>query len=583
MPQSSLETGTEVFNPTEFRLLFAPLQHPGSSEVLIEIVQPADVVADAEHAYMQYLVWACQAASNWLAARCRRDKERSTKTTTQQQFSQIVHASLELRPTAFAIANEVRRELDCDRVSVAVCRGASSTIEAVSGQDSSDRRSTVLKALSKLVDVVVACGEPLWFFGRSDDLFPQVQTVLDAYREESQSRCVIVLPLERPRPGSQNIDDRDHDRGDTRHGIEAGPLGALVIEQFRETLVRDEIAPGLAALQVSASQALGNALEHESLFLLPLWRLLGRGWRQVRGRHRVQALAAVVSTTVAGLALVFVPAELKLPARGTLEPVRLQNIYAAEDGIVAKLRVQSGDWVEAGAALAELENRELQAVFENLRGERATTSEQLRAVRIQRLRATGAPAADRIHLAGEEERLEAQLASLEAEYAVVEQQLASLCIRSPIAGRVATWDVEQLLKDRPVKSGQLLLCVYDPTQGWQLELSLADRRVGHLTRALRQGPTAEPLEVSYVLSAAPGARHTGHVERVQTVTELDAEEGHSVRIQVAIDRSEHDADRKSLKPGTSVIGEVHCGTCSLGYVWLHEVMETAQRLWFKTF
>jgi multidrug efflux pump subunit AcrA (membrane-fusion protein) len=313
---------------------------------------------------------------------------------------------------------------------------------------------------------------------------------------------------------------------------------------------------------------------------MPLWSALGQWWRLLCGRARYKAFAVLGALVAVSLTLTVVRAELKLPARGTLEPVCLQNVYAAESGIVGSIRVKSGDWVKAGQTLAQLENPELRAAFENVRGERATTFEQLRAASIERLRSTGITAADRVRLAGEQDRLQAKLESLDEELAVVQRQLANLHIRSPIAGRVATWDVEQLLRDRPVKAGQLLLSVYDPDQEWQLELNVADRRVGHLTRALRQLDPSTQLEVSYVLAAAPSTVHTGRVELVQAVTELDAEEGHSVRLQVATDL---ELSQKALKPGTTVIADVHCGPCSLGYVWLHEVVEAAQRFWFRVF
>jgi hypothetical protein len=126
-----------------------------------------------------------------------------------------------------------------------------------------------------------------------------------------------------------------------------------------------------------------------------------------------------------------------------------------------------------------------------------------------------------------------------------------------------------------------LLTLYDPSQGWQLELNIADRRVGHLTQALKQ--EGQPIEVSYVFATDPGTVRTGVVHQVQPVAELHESEGHSVRVQVLVAPDSGGQPLRGLKPGMTVMGEVHCGQRSLGYVWLHEALEALQRFWFRVF
>ena len=49
-----------------------------------------------------------------------------------------------MRETAYTIVNEGRRLIGCDRVSVAIKRGRTCKVEAISGQDTIESRSNVV-------------------------------------------------------------------------------------------------------------------------------------------------------------------------------------------------------------------------------------------------------------------------------------------------------------------------------------------------------------------------------------------------------------------------------------------------------
>ena len=91
-----------------------------------------------------------------------------------ERFGLDVHASLDLVATASAIANEGRRLVECDRLSVAVLRGRRLKILAVSGLESLDRRANIVGRLEELAQAVVLTGEPFWNAGDSDQMAPQI-------------------------------------------------------------------------------------------------------------------------------------------------------------------------------------------------------------------------------------------------------------------------------------------------------------------------------------------------------------------------------------------------------------------------
>ena len=177
-------------------------------------------------------------------------------------------------------------------------------------------------------------------------------------------------------------------------------------------------------------------------------------------------------------------------------------------------------------------------------------------------------------LAAEEEELKATLSGLAGQQAILDEQQHNLTIRSPIAGQAITWNLEQLLSARPVQRGQALLSVADLDGPWVLELQVADDRAGHVLAA-RETLTPD-LEVDFLLPSDPGRKYRGRVIEVAPTTEVNAKQESSVLVTVAFDKNSVPA----LRPGATAVAHVHCGRRSLGYVWLHDLYDYVQSLWW---
>ena len=96
-----------------------------------------------------------------------------------------MHASLDLRATAYAIANDGRSLLGCDRVTRAhPARAAYARRLAVSGVETFRRRASVVRRLERLATAVANVGETLWYPDAKDDLPPQVEQSLAEYLDE---------------------------------------------------------------------------------------------------------------------------------------------------------------------------------------------------------------------------------------------------------------------------------------------------------------------------------------------------------------------------------------------------------------
>jgi multidrug efflux pump subunit AcrA (membrane-fusion protein) len=170
-------------------------------------------------------------------------------------------------------------------------------------------------------------------------------------------------------------------------------------------------------------------------------------------------------------------------------------------------------------------------------------------------------------LAADEEELKERLKTLERQRTLIEERQQQLTLRSPIAGRVLSWNLAQHLSARPVERGQSLLTIGETSGSWIVEVQVADEDTGHLLRA--QQALGDHLEVDFQLPSEPGRNYHGKVREVSLTSESnDRSTGH-VRAVVEFDSQQV----TQLRPGATAIPRIHCGRKSLGYVWLHDLID----------
>lgn len=546
-------------NPTGMLLLFCPWHVEGDQQGVVEIAQRPGAGPDLERGYLRFLEVACQLLADYQRNVLLRDlRGRAAQWTAVESFTRQVHGQLDLLPTAFAIANEGRRLLGCDRVSVLVKRGSACRVVAVSGTESCNRRSNSVRLLEQLMAAALAAGDELWY-PADGQRAPQVEELLNAYLDESHTRGLGILPLR----GSVTSDgSRD-----------AEIIAGVVIERFHNVV--DDLADGawrrnVSTLTAHSALALRNALDVETLPFSRLLRQL-RVWGQsLRRRRLARTAAVVVVAAVAVAALLLVPGDFTVEARGALQPSRTCDIFAPDDGVVQELLAQSGASVTADEVLLVLRNPALELEHKRIWGELQTARTRLAAVEsVQVLnRRADADARRRdTELTAQREELEALIAGLEAQYEIVQQQQSALQIRSPIDGIVLTWNAEQLLAARPVARGQVLLTVADLTGPWHVELQVPERRMRHLSEAQRQA--ADKLAVSFALLTDPAQVRQGRLASVGGRTETTESGGAVVWATVDVEA----AEITERLPGAGVVARIHCGQRASGYVWLHDLLD----------
>ncbi len=594
IPPSAADSDDGIVNRSPCTVMIAVIQVDGKTRGLLEVFVPREFDPEIQQGFLWMVEEAASVAGRHVSAapkpqRTPNLQPPSSKAAAREQkftgelveFLRAVHGSLDLNATCLQIANESARLLACDRASVAIMRGGKCRLAAISGQSEFNRRANAVVLLEKLVSAAARVREPLWYDGETADLAPQLSTAIRDYANESFVKALAVLPLLRVETsGSPLTSTPAALPGAATAGREVSKaagtrtitLGALVLEQIEEPAFPQQVRQRAPTLTAHSAVALANAQQHAGLFLLPVWRTLGRWWRYCAGTGRRLALFILAVAIIVAIGLAVIPADFTVEAPGSLQPVLQREVFAQEAGVVHALHARHGDIVRPEQLLAELRNVELDVKLTEVRGQFSSANEELQAVEASLL--GGPERLDptlRDQYLGRKRQLEESLANLHLQLELLQKRRELLRVTSPIAGRVTTLDMQQRLLHRPVERGQLLISVAETEGEWELKLQLPEDRLGHLQQA-RKAAGEKPLRVWFRVVNEPGAEFEGELAEVHERSELHEEHGQSVVLKAKIDKGRVG----HLRQGASVVARVDCGRRALGYVWFHDVWEFVQ-------
>lgn len=548
-------------NPTDFLLVLCALKSDKEVQGVVEIFQRPGGRPTVERGYLRFVSQMCDLAGDYLKTRnLRLFADRQLMWTQLELFTRLVHEGLDPKQTAYTIANEGRRLIDCDRVTVALRYGRKCHVTAVSGQETIDQRSNTVSQLGKLATVVVAGGDPLWYTGDSTNLPPQVEEAVESYADEAHSKLVAVLPLARPQP---ETDETEIDRPPPDF------LGALIVEQISEDTLTESMRRRVDVVAEHSALALSNARDHDDLFLMPLWRGIGKLSWIVQARTLPKTLAIGGAVLILLIALFVFPYPYELSGKGTLEPLVRQDVFAGVDGVVFQVLVGHGDRVKKGQTLLRLRNDKLEAQLSGVEGNlnKAWAEE---AAADHAAHDSHLSYEERERMLGQKETALAQTDSLQHELEYLRNEEQQLNVTSPIDGLVISWELEETLKDRPVEKGQKLIEVADPTKGWELQVNMPENHMGAVADARKALKPGEMLPVTFNVATGAGSKYHGWVKDYHLRAEVKGDEGNVVPLLVKIENDGRDLADADFRSGVTITAKVYCGTASLGYVWFHD-------------
>ena len=243
-PRAAGSTGLSHASP--YLLVACPVVLEGRAIRIVEVWQRPEVSPEAARGYADVLSALCELAADFhRRARLQELQERESQWDRARQFCEHLQRPLDLQAVAFAVANEGRRVLGADRITVVVRRRGRLRVQAISGLDSFDPRATPVRLLERLAERVAATAEPLFYAVASPATAPQLEAAVEEYIDQTHVRTLAAIPLAEPAP--------DGDAPPAPHGV-------LVLESFTPKPAGDADRAMLELVCRQASLALARAV-----------------------------------------------------------------------------------------------------------------------------------------------------------------------------------------------------------------------------------------------------------------------------------------------------------------------------------
>jgi multidrug efflux pump subunit AcrA (membrane-fusion protein) len=584
-PHSGAGGGTDAgANSSDFALLISPLMVQKSIVGVVELLLDPNRRASALENAIRFVQELCDIGAGYLSSRQLRHVLGQQHLWAQlEQFVRQSHSSLSPKEVSYIVANEGKRLVACDRLSVGLVYGRKLVIEGVSGQEVIERKSNLVKLMTHLANTVWRSNENLVYTGEHQDgLPPAVNDSLDEYLAESGSKVLAVTLLRKP-------------------AKESGPgdaFGCLIGELLEDATGREQLEPRMEVVAQHGAIALANAMAHHRVFMLPVWRAVGNATEWLRGNRLVKLGIALAGVAAIAALMVFVPWELRMEGRGVLVPRERHHLYTREDAVVTKVLFHHGQVVEAGQTLVEMKSPALDLQMKDLKMRLQEAENELAS-------ATGGgsvgPEAVR-DFSARVALARSKMESYKLQVELLQERIDSLDLKAPASGAIAKpWDPQQTLGGRFVKQGEMVASIAQGDgKDWILEVKMPEHKMGHIWEAERQRRErgdAEQLSVRFILANHPQKQFTGRVERIETAAQFDKDQSEqvvTVRVvpqdvvsvkaekiplddqatQVSYVTMEFkDGTKVKLNPEAEVRAKVECGKKPVGYVILRELIE----------
>ena len=568
-------------NPTDYAIMLVPIMQEKAVIGLLELWQaPNRKQADVQFLY-QFMVRMTAFVSlfnrNHQLRQMLGQQELWVKLET---FARQIHNSLSVTEVAYLVANEGRRLVEADRISVATRPGKNCVVTAISGADVVEKRSNLVVLMRKLFDRVIEWGEKLVYTGTKDDaLPPKVLKALDAYLGESNSKVLVIAPLQ---------DEREKD-------LKKKARSALMMECFETNLPPEQLLARLDVVGRHACSALYNAEEYRRIPMRFLWLPLAYLQDGLGGKAKAITCAVIAGLTALVLAMIFVPFPLKMEANGQALPIERHQIYAPIPGKIEEIPVglKSGSKVNKGQTLFYMFDFDLAKQVKEL---------QLEIINLEgRINAPGAKPGDAGENQGDkamavQEATTTRRIKIEMLNKLRDRTNADLAkpghfkVLAPKTGIILSADFRENLLGRYVKPNEPLIRIgfTDPEHpklpDWEIELKIPQKHVGQVLRAYDRLSAKAELDVDVLFMSQPDAgsfrvklRKDKIASQANTQKDDNNESEPVVLAWARVSGDDIPADLRItpslLLSGSEVHTRVRCGNHPMGYSLFYGVYE----------
>jgi HlyD family secretion protein len=213
--------------------------------------------------------------------------------------------------------------------------------------------------------------------------------------------------------------------------------------------------------------------------------------------------------------------EVTAEAAGAIEPIRVVEVKSKASGEITRLNVETGDRVERGELLVEIDPRDVNNAFAQAEADldvakvRLTTSEEQRK-RMEELRRANVATEQELESARlDEANSRAQLVKAVTSLQLAEERRGDVAIRAPITGTVIA---------RPIEVGTIIASASNNVSGGTPLMTMADlseMQVRALVDETDLGQIAPGLDVAVSVEAYPDRIFSGRVLKIEPQAIID--------------------------------------------------------------
>jgi hypothetical protein len=597
--------GIPAGNPTDYIVFLAPVLLDEKNALgLVEVWQDPRFDPRTKRVHLNFLVQMAGYAASFF-----RNQQGRQSVNQEQLWSQLeafacqIHATLDPTVVAYHVANEGRRLIGCDRLSVATREGKKAKIEAVSGADVVEKRATQVKLMRKLCEAVIKWEEKLVYRGVKDDgLPPAVYEALDKYLAESNAKLLVLMPLRDKR--EKDKESKEYKPGKAR--------SALLMECYEPPAQPEPLFARLDVIGRHAGSALYNALEMRKIPLSLMWKPVLMVQEGLGSKARLYMTLGAIATVAIILAMIFVPYELKMDAKGQLMPLERRTVYSPRQGRIVRFNVERNIAVPPGGVLVEMFDPELAQKMVELNGKIIELEASLRQIDNQRNNYGNRTELEsflqktdyypkKISLATAVQELN----RLKDDFNTNSGGAGAFSIRAPVLVANAARDKDPLwkvlsgndfkseLENRTVKPSDPLFKIGDINGTWEVEIKIPQKHIGQVRLAYKTSDPKEELDVDLKLESHVTKTFRGKLAQKKVGSEASPnKDDHNETEPVVycyVRVSGDDINPEDQIPvdlnlaNVGVRAKVRCGKHAMGYSLFYGVWEFLNEKAFQYF
>ncbi|MCA8884707.1 MAG: efflux RND transporter periplasmic adaptor subunit [Rhodobacteraceae bacterium] len=427
-----------------------------------------------------------------------------------------------------AVATDLARRLDAERVSIGARRAGRTHVAAISHSAGFGRKTSLARALAAAMDEAIDQNSAVLLPAPADGpvLASRAHAALSKI---SGAPHVLTLPLIAG----------DH------------LFGAVTIERGADM----PLTPGEVDLLDGALALLGPVLDikrNEDRWILGMaLSVLGAHFRRLAGPGYFKRKLFVLALIAAGVFFWYARAPYTVPADARLEGAIQRAVVAQLDGYIREAPFTAGDMVREGDLMVAFDDREL--TLERLRW---TTERQRQLIEYERALAERDRAAAQV--------ARTQIDQSDAQIRLVEESIARSRLEAPFSGLVVSGDLTQRIGSSASR-GEVLFEVA-PETDFRVVLQVEERRIDDV----QVGQTG-----SLVLTALPEDAFPIEVTKITPIATA-ADGRNTFRVDARLQQ-----DAAALRPGMEGLGKIVVAEHPLIWIWTQPMLDWARLTFWR--